>query len=803
MKTCSSEKNSVREGREENKECAAPTCVSSLPLLPPVEIADRVYCLIQRLLAASIRVHLRLIALIAITDNSSALAQLQPLQPVQRVQIAPRAVESQVPPPTAQDRTLAPQAVSALDISADGKIITVGTMAFSHDANVWQFAADGTILAKRHFPPWAPMQVATLVGGKALAVGLAYSRVTSPNPTVWLGSSDDLMAEKLKDELVDEDWREGQLSRLRPGHGDWRTGWLASSMGELFVRGPDWVYKPPSLLLDSQGQRQRLRYEDKNQLPTSRAMRMVASGDGKRLAFGWLGYSREIFDLPTNRDAASVWQVNPNTRLWSAPPTAAAPPALPEPVADFREMAGSFRLSSDLLLPGHVASAVAINRDGSRVAAVEYGIWGWVRDKPAIGKWNPPIKVLNFVPHQRGRLRVFDGDGREIYRKTLPAEGMFEIAFGSDPQEIWCWPGAWFGRGVAGAVWLPVDSPARVVYRINIEDTRALALDFPDAVADFCLNPTNGQALASCWDGQIYLLNRDGGVLTKHDVGGPARLAWSSDGAFAVAGTSQGRLLRIDQNGAIAWSKDIPVTDIPSSTRPVSEVVEGLPIFQGGRIPGEHAYVGDIWVIKSGQSAVLVDAGGVSAHATTVARLKMLGIDQVTHVLHTHSHGDHSGGAYLWRAAGAKIVAPKSAELTLTWLMPMLTDYGIYPPRPLDLPLPLLRAGDETDFELSGLKFRALFVPGHSFDSTIYKIELAGKRIAFTGDLGFENQDILHRCWGDAEKARALVPVIRDKLLAWQPDIVFTGHGVREEGTKFIADLLDSTEASLQKREQK
>ena len=242
----------------------------------------------------------------------------------------------------------------------------------------------------------------------------------------------------------------------------------------------------------------------------------------------------------------------------------------------------------------------------------------------------------------------------------------------------------------------------------------------------------------------------------------------------------------------------IPAAEVPALTRPPPEVVAGLPIFQGGRIPqSEHAYVGDIWILKAGRQAVLVDAGGLSGFSITLARLRALGLERVTHVLHTHSHGDHSGGAYLWRTAGAQIVGPRSAALAMTWLMPMLTDYGSYPPRPLDLALPLTQAGDETDFEVSGLKFRALFVPGHSFDLTVYKIELGGKRIAFTGDLGFENQDILHRCWGDAAKARALVPVIRDKLLAWRPDIVFTGHGVRTNGTEFIASLLRHTKESL------
>jgi hypothetical protein len=109
---------------------------------------------------------------------------------VRHVQVAAPAARSNVPEVTTQGRFLAPQAVSAVDISADGEFITVGTMAFSHEANVWQFAPDGTVLGRRHFPPWAPMQVATLSGGRAMAIGLAYSRVTSPDPTVWLGPAE-------------------------------------------------------------------------------------------------------------------------------------------------------------------------------------------------------------------------------------------------------------------------------------------------------------------------------------------------------------------------------------------------------------------------------------------------------------------------------------------------------------------------------------------------------------------------------------------------------------------------------------
>jgi glyoxylase-like metal-dependent hydrolase (beta-lactamase superfamily II) len=345
---------------------------------------------------------------------------------------------------------------------------------------------------------------------------------------------------------------------------------------------------------------------------------------------------------------------------------------------------------------------------------------------------------------------------------------------------------------MAGAVWLPTDSPARTVYRIGMaDDSVTEAFEFPDAIADLAVSPANGQVLVSCWDGNLYLLDRGGAVVReKRWIGCAARLAWSGAGSFAVAGTADGRVLRLEENGASGWSQALPIAAVTLPVQPPSEVVRGLPVFQGGRIhQGEHAYVGDIWIIKNGRDGVLVDAGGVSGTSITQARLRALGVERITHVLQTHSHGDHAGGAYLWRAAGAQIVGPQSAALPLTWLMPMLTDYGIYPPRPLDVALPITKTGDETDFEAGGLKVGALFVPGHSFDLTIYKMELAGKRVAFTGDLGFESQGILHRCWGDRDKARAVVKVIREKLLPWKPEIVFTGHGVRTNGMEFIEEL--------------
>src|SRR5262249_9882234 len=155
-------------------------------------------------------------------------------------------------------------------------------------------------------------------------------------------------------------------------------------------------------------------------------------------------------------------------------------------------------------------------------------------------------------------------------------------------------------------------------------------LVLPDAVADCALSAVHGEALVSCWDGFLYLLAGDGTWKVKRRAGGPARMAWSGDGAYAVAGTADGRVLRVGRDGAVAWTRAIPETKIAAPTKPPGEVVPGMPVFQGGRVPGgEHAYVGDIWMIRTGAKAVFVDAGGTSGFSTTQARLRALGIGQV------------------------------------------------------------------------------------------------------------------------------------------------------------------------------
>ncbi|MBI3856137.1 MAG: hypothetical protein HY293_10660, partial [Planctomycetes bacterium] len=74
----------------------------------------------------------------------------------------------------------------------------------------------------------------------------------------------------------------------------------------------------------------------------------------------------------------------------------------------------------------------------------------------------------------------------------------------------------------------------------------------------------------------------------------------------------------------------------------------------------------------------------------------------------------------------------------------------------------------------------------------------------FTGDVGFQApSDILHRCWGDPEKASGVAEIVRAKVIPFKPDVVFTGHGGRAEGTAFLEDLVKRSEESIEKARSK
>jgi glyoxylase-like metal-dependent hydrolase (beta-lactamase superfamily II) len=664
-------------------------------------------------------------------------------------------------------------------------------------------ADDGRVLWGRYLEPWAPGQVGILPEGKRFAVGLAYSRFTNPHPTLAFfdGENDPLIYG------YDDAW---ELGWMRYGAGDWRTGWIVSPLADMLIATEGGLFTTPFHLDDNATEKpgpwcRRLNLG-------KRAWRMAVSTDGRVLVGGYFAADnrksqvRSVASLESpGITVAAIDSANGMAR-WKAKPISPWPEVShpPEPTDEFRPLAEEFHFTPFVMVPFQAAISVASSHDGSRVACTEYAGYARIGQERIHPNWSPH-HPLWLCPRQRGTLRVFDTKGQELARAALPEQGLFDVHLSPDGSLAWCVPVSWFARGLAGCPWLPADDQANGVFVFDMARQQwSMSWRFPDAVADFAVHPQGQAILASCWNGQLYLVRTNGTVQATVEVGSPARLRWSADGRFAIAGTQQGKIWRIEADGTTTWHTRIPVRQAPPVAQPLKPVFDGIPIYRVGRVGPEHAYVGDIWLIKTPQGGILVDAAGTSAVSLTLERIKAAGVDprQIHYLLLSHTHGDHIGGAYLWRSTGARVVAPASAAFPATWMIPTLNHYGIWVPCAIDQPLPLTRSGDTTHFTLDGLDIQAIFAPGHSFDTVVYVLNLAGQRVFLTGDIGFQgNNDILNRCWGDVPKARAVMKIIREQVLPLKPEIVFTGHEARTNGIEFLEDILRATEEAMRKAE--
>jgi glyoxylase-like metal-dependent hydrolase (beta-lactamase superfamily II) len=741
----------------------------------------------------------------------------RPAEPPRPIQIGSTLERSRVPAPLHQGTVLPPQSVSALDVSDDGRFIAVGTMAFRHDRNFWLLSAEtGEAAWGRYVETWAPAQVRALAEGKGFAVGLTYGPVTSVGSTVGLFRHEkDAIAYVYDWPLV------GGRGWLRYGGGDRLTGWPASVPADLFTRAGEAVFASA----DANNSRSVFQYDGgtSRSLNVNRPFRMAASADGKILAFGYAVHdfrgiepklAQRFFDAAP-RGMVTVQSARgaaPEKDQWVVGPAAGAAlaPKPPEPSADFPALAEDFNLKPLALVPFRLPMSIAVNGDGAKVAVTEYGGHSRVGRERILPRWSPRDPIA-FCPRQRGLLRVFAAPGQELANVALPADGLFDVYLDRPGEMVWCVPASWFARGLAGCPWLPADEAAHTVFVYDVaKKSWKTPWRFPDAVSDFAVRPDGKQVLVSCWDGALFLLDRDGGLTARLPVGGPARVRWSPDGTFAVAGTQDGCAVRLNADGAEVWRKQLPAAPAAAPGKGFGPVFKDVPVYSVGRVGPEHAYVGDIWLIKTAAGGILVDTGGVSAQATTRERIRAAGLDpkDIRYILLSHSHGDHAGAAYLWRAAGAKVVAPASAAFAVTGVMPTWSDYNLWVPCPIDEPLPLTRAGDEADVTLCGVKVKAIFAPGHSPDSVVYAMELGGRRVIFTGDIAFDDRrpalplgsNILHRCWGDRENAARVIRVIETKVLPLKPEFNFTGHAAYPDAAAAWGRILEASRAALQGR---
>ena len=135
--------------------------------------------------------------------------------------------------------------------------------------------------------------------------------------------------------------------------------------------------------------------------------------------------------------------------------------------------------------------------------------------------------------------------------------------------------------------------------------------------------------------------------------------------------------------------------------------------------------LGDVYGVRTPKGIVLVDCGepdtGPRMLKETLAYFDAF--EPITHVIITHAHHDHCGGAKLLQAEGAKIiVASEDAAVCKNGGV-----WGMYGPFDQEQAFPAfapdIEIGDDCELEINGLMFEFIKIPGHTKGSMAIRLK--------------------------------------------------------------------------------
>jgi glyoxylase-like metal-dependent hydrolase (beta-lactamase superfamily II) len=192
-----------------------------------------------------------------------------------------------------------------------------------------------------------------------------------------------------------------------------------------------------------------------------------------------------------------------------------------------------------------------------------------------------------------------------------------------------------------------------------------------------------------------------------------------------------------------------------------------------------------VYLLDGGDELALVDAGAGLAAEAILDNIRRDGLDpaQIRHLILTHAHGDHAGGAArLRRLLGEPTVylseARAEALRTADEEAISLGDAkraGIYPADyrfeacPVDVEL-----ADGDEISVGRLVLRALETPGHADGHVSLLLDHEERRSLFAGDVIFHGGKVLLQAIHDC-RLDALIGSLR-RLRELEIDALFPGH---------------------------
>lgn len=147
------------------------------------------------------------------------------------------------------------------------------------------------------------------------------------------------------------------------------------------------------------------------------------------------------------------------------------------------------------------------------------------------------------------------------------------------------------------------------------------------------------------------------------------------------------------------------------------------------------------FLVTAPDGYILIETGPATTQAVLESKIEALGVkpEEIGHVLVSHIHLDHSGGAGYWSRRGAKVyVHPKGARHLIEPERLLASAARIYQDKMEELwgqtlPVAADKVVELTDgvHQIAGLEVEALDTPGHARHHLAFRL---GKTI-FTGDV--------------------------------------------------------------------
>lgn len=144
---------------------------------------------------------------------------------------------------------------------------------------------------------------------------------------------------------------------------------------------------------------------------------------------------------------------------------------------------------------------------------------------------------------------------------------------------------------------------------------------------------------------------------------------------------------------------------------------------------------GNSYIIKTGQGLIMVDCGCGDTMEQIFANMQYWGLSaqDIRYCILTHPHCDHAGGGHLLKQHDVRFIASAETANAVAAGDERCAGYlyhKTFHPFTVDR---IVSDGEE--FNVLGVSFKALYLPGHSMGCTAFSFQWEGRVVVFSGDV--------------------------------------------------------------------